>query len=270
MKCFAILFVIFSASASLMAFPAGKVLQETIELAAKVSGKTLSRASSQAAVNALTKAAQRYGDDVIRLTRAGGLEALDAGAKYGDGFWRLAKRATPEGARSLALHADELMPLAKRFGDDFLRLEGKVPGLGAEAVRLFGDDSVSMLAKAPASDLPRLVGFARRSDSPEATRLLLEKYSKHGSAFLDKLNWKQIMASGLSVAAITAAYKISDGVETGIEIIAEKHPDRFKESLSVITAPVRWGIVILLAALFGPMCFRFGCYLVRRKKVPDA
>ena len=40
--------------------------------------------------------------------------------------------------------------------------------------------------------------------------------SRYPARFLERLNWKQIMAVGLSAAAVTAAYKTSDGLQQGL------------------------------------------------------
>jgi hypothetical protein len=145
---FTLLFLLWGSA--LMAFPTTLLLQETIEIAAKVSGKHLSPSAARAAVSSLSKAAARHGDDVLRVTREGGLEALSRGAQYGSAFWHAARHAEPAALRSLLLHTDELLPLARRLGPDFLKLEAKVPGVAARAVELFGDDAVKILASLPA------------------------------------------------------------------------------------------------------------------------
>lgn len=224
-----------------------KTIPEAVEFAAKKSEKVLSPAVRKSAELALEKAVANYGDDVLKTVTHGGLESLEVGAKYGDDFWRLCNSATPDAIRSLALHADDLMPIAKRLGPDFMTLEGKVPGLGAKAVQLFGDDAAKALAKAPADDLAKLIGYAEKADNVETVAHLFKTYQKD-SNFLKHLNWKTIMASGLSLSAITAAYKVSNGVEKGIEIAAEKSPTTFLIMISIIAlvilALILWKIIL--------------------------
>ena len=45
---------------------------------------------------------------------------------------------------------------------------------------------------------------------------------------------------------VIAAYKISDGVEDGLKTVAEEKPEAFTESLSVLTWPLRWAVLIAL------------------------
>lgn len=230
-----------------------KAISETVEFAAKKSGKVLTPAARKSAELALSKAVAGYGDDVLKTVSRGGLETLEAGAKYGDDFWHLCKGATPDAVRSLALHGDDLMPIAKRLGADFMMLEGKAPGLGAKVVQSFGDDGAKALAKAPADDISKLVGYAGKADSPETVKFLHETYKKGGTNFLNNLNWKTVMAGGLSVAVITAAYNVSQGVKEGMVIAAEKDPEGFRGRFDSFTAPVRYGLSALFILLLLPV-----------------
>ena len=183
---------------------------------------------------AACKAFAKYGDDVFRVLEKGGLEALKQGERHGKDFWKLCSHATPQAARSMALHADTLMPIARRVGKDFVTLEGKVPGLGAECVKFFGDKSAKTLAHAPAGEITQLVGYARRADSPQTAKLLHEAYQKSNGQVLKHLSWKHIMATGLSTGAIISAYKLSGGVAE----LAEKHPERFERIIDKWTWPI--------------------------------
>ena len=250
-RFFAILLSICSLSA--MASP--QLIKATVKTTAKVSGKSMTKAGSKAAQKVLTKAFTKYGDDALRVARHGGVEAIKAGAKHGDDFWRLTRGAAPHAIRSFSLHADTLMPIAKRVGPEFVKLEGKVPGLGAKIVSTFGDDAARSLARtASADDIAKLLGYAGKADSPATRKLLLETYNKGGSKFLNKLNWKVIMATGLSAATITAAYKVSDGVQDGLKIAAEKDPKGFNNAFGHSTSWISWGLfVVCIVFLLGPM-----------------
>ncbi|NMA45881.1 MAG: hypothetical protein GX945_04900, partial [Lentisphaerae bacterium] len=181
------------------AAPAAKIIGEAVEQAAKRSGKTLAPAARKAANQTAKKLATQYGDDILKVVADGGLETLNQGLKHGDDFWHLA-RLRPAAARTLALHADDLVPLAKRLGPTVLDLEVKAPGISRRLVATFGDDAIKQLTHAPAADLPRLVGYAQKADNPATAKMLLDYYGKapSGTAFLDHLSWKHIMSSGLS------------------------------------------------------------------------
>jgi len=55
--------------------------------------------------------------------------------------------------------------------------------------------------------------------------------------------WKTVAAGGAAAGTVIAAYKVSDGVEDGIKTVAKEKPEVFADSLSVLTRPVRWGIL---------------------------
>ena len=237
---------------------ASKAVEETLEIAAKRSGKVLSKTTEKKLGVELLEFAGKYGDDVIPLVREGGLEVLEQGAKHGDDFWRLCKQV-PAASRAMALHADELIPLAKRIGPEVLEIEAKTPGMAARLVREFGDDAVKTLAKHP-DDTTRLVGYAAKADSPETARLLYETYKKSSnpSAFLEHLNWKHIMAAGLSSAAIISAYQISDGVQEGLN-----NPETLNHTITLFFCLGFVGLVII----FSPFIFKN--YLKCRKAWKD-
>jgi hypothetical protein len=247
MKLFCLI-LLSGCSLFLSAAPAGKLILKTVEAAAKVSGKSLSPAARSAAVSALTQAVTKYGDEAIRITRQGGLETLKQGMRYGDEFWRAARHADPAALRSLALHTEELLPIAQRIGPAFLKLEAKVPGLGAKAVSVFGDDAVKALAELPADDTLRLLGLAQKSRKKGIEKMLLKAYSlvPDKEKFLTAFDWKKIMATGLSSAAVIAAYKLSHGAEEGLKTLAENDPERFTALISETLAPFKWLIFFLV------------------------
>lgn len=232
-------------SAVVQASPTSKVIQEALEQAAKVSGKTLTPASKEAAEIAMRKAIASHGDDIMRIVRVGGLETLEQGAKHGDEFWRLCAHS-PRAARSLALHADDLLPLARRIGPEVAELEARVPGMTLQIAEHYGDDGIRALTKAPADDISMLVCGAQNADSPATRVLLLNTYkkSKDGAMFLRKIDWKVVAATGLSASAIISAYKLSDGVETVIE---QQGPAVTKNiANTMLYAAIALGIILLL------------------------
>jgi hypothetical protein len=62
--------------------------------------------------------------------------------------------------------------------------------------------------------------------------------------------WKTVAAGGAAAGTIIAAYKVSDGVEEGIKTVAKEKPEVFTDSLSVLTWPVRWGILGLFLLVY--------------------
>ena len=59
-------------------------------------------------------------------------------------------------------------------------------------------------------------------------------------------SWKTIAAGGVAAGTVIAAYKVSDGVEEGLKTTARNHPEAFAGSLSILTWPFRWGLLILM------------------------
>ena len=57
--------------------------------------------------------------------------------------------------------------------------------------------------------------------------------------------WKVVAAGGAAAGTVIAAYKVSDGVEEGIKTVAKEKPEVIPETLSVITWPVRWAMLVL-------------------------
>ena len=221
-----------------------KAVTEAVELAAKKSGKFLSPAAKAGMEKALCKAAMEYG-----------VELLEAGVKYGDDVWLLCSKV-PGSARCLALAPETLLPLAKRIGPDVLLLETKAPGLAAKAAQNFGDDGIHALVRAgnPA-DMGRLVGYAERAESDHARKLLLNGYLEQGGKFLDRFNWKTVMAGGLSTAAIVGAYKTSDGIQTGLVEVSKTNPEVFQKTVKDVIEPVAIPVKIFLFVFGGLLLY---------------
>ncbi len=227
-----------------------KVVSETLEVAAKKSGKALTPALKKSSERMLRQAMKQYGDDVvIKAVQKGGLEALEQGGKHGKVFWTLCAH-TPQAARSLALHADDLLPIAKRIGPEFMTLEAHVPGLGKKAVTCFGDDAVRLLSKMPADDAAKMIKFGMKADSPKTAKLLLEGCEKTSGTILRHLDPKVIIASGLTASMVIGAWKVSDGIEEGLVTVASKSPEHFVSVLSypmIIAVGCAFCVIVWLA-----------------------
>ena len=240
--CWLVMLSLLTLSFTTMALPVKivkKTVEEVVELAAKKSGKILSPAAKKTAEKAMQAAIQQYGDDALKAVEKGGLEIIFQGSKYGDDFWKICAKSSPEAVRSLALHADELMPVVKRCGNDFLELEGKVPGLGLKTIDTFGDSAVQTFKNAPSSHITQMLGYAGKAESRQTVQLLHEGYAKSAGKILDHLNWKNIMAYGLSTAAVVAACNASGPLET----LAKTNPELFADVFIKIAV---WGIFLIL------------------------
>ena len=62
--------------------------------------------------------------------------------------------------------------------------------------------------------------------------------------------WKTVAAGGAAAGTVVAAYKISDGVEEGIKTVAKEKPEVFADTLSVLTWPIRWAVLILFLLVY--------------------
>ena len=58
--------------------------------------------------------------------------------------------------------------------------------------------------------------------------------------------WEVVAAGGAATGVVVASYKVSNGVEEGMKTVAKEHPEEFIGSLSVLTWPLRWGLLILM------------------------
>ena len=62
--------------------------------------------------------------------------------------------------------------------------------------------------------------------------------------------WKTVVAGGAAAGTVIAAYKVSDGVEEGIKTVAKEKPEVFADTLSVLTWPIRWAVLVLALLIF--------------------
>ena len=62
--------------------------------------------------------------------------------------------------------------------------------------------------------------------------------------------WKTVAAGGAAAGTVIAAYKVSDGVEDGIRTVAKEKPEVFADTLSVLTWPIRWAVLILFLLVY--------------------
>ena len=79
------------------------------------------------------------------------------------------------------------------------------------------------------------------------------------------------MSAGLSASAVTAAYKISDGVQETTKKLGEEHPEIAREVISDTLAPFRYILYVLALLLAGPFVVgRIKRCIAEAKKKPAA
>ena len=83
--------------------------------------------------------------------------------------------------------------------------------------------------------------------------------------------WEVVAAGGAAAGVVVASYKVSNGVEEGMKTVAKEHPEVFVENMSVLTLPLRWGLLILMC-VSGWWIWRkyLGNKNNNRKEIPNA
>lgn len=232
-----------------------EILEETVERAAKRSGReALEESAKKSARETLEGLVKTYGDDALKVVDDAGIELLEAAPRYGDEVVELAIKASPQARRAFAQNIPELFPIARRVGTEALELEAKSPGLAVRAFKVFGDDAGKALARnVPAEDVPRLVKYAEKADSPATKKVLLEAYEKEGKSLFERIPAKLVLASGLTASMLYGTHSMTEPARATGEAI-NNSPD-------VADTAVRrffvWGTVIILAVVV-LLFWRFG------------
>ena len=244
---------------------ASRFIDDSLKIAQKVSGKSIGPAARKTAAEQLRLASLRHGDDAIKAVRSGGLELMQAATRYGDDIWKYA-RAVPAGSRALALHPEKYLPLCRQFGDDILRIEAKAFSAAPKVAQHFGNDGVRYFANhVPPAIIPKLTGLAARAESPAVKKLLLKAYKDKGGKLFNRLNWKNILATGLSASMIIGTYQVSDGIQEGIATVSEKSPEQFRKIIydmfSFFTTPVKIGFTLLILMLL----YRYRVFFLKKR-----
>jgi hypothetical protein len=204
---------------------AEKAAAELLEEATVEAGKEVAEESSKTLQAQLAKAAGKYGESVTAMARR-----------------------VPEASTALATRAPQLVPLAEKFGDDILRLEARAPGFGELAAVSFGKQDLPRLLKLGNREMKSVVALATHSTEPRAARLLLEGTEKGGKSFIEKISARQVLAGGLSVAAVLAAYRAAG--------IFESSPEIAVNGATKVIAPISYTAALLLAAWGGLASWR--------------
>lgn len=135
------------------------------------------------------------------------------------GTRELAEKATRETAEQVVETG------VKKLGAEAVELEVKSPGLARTVFTVFGDDAARKIATTvPAEDLPRLVAYAERAETPQTRALLLEAYEQEGRSLFERIPAKLVLAGGLTTAMIYGTHRASAPMAAlGTQI--ENNPD---------------------------------------------
>jgi len=218
-------------------------------------------AADQAAKGLMEQATVDAGRQAAEASSRALQESLAASAgKYGEAVTILAKRV-PEASTALATRAPQLVPLAGQFGDDILRVEARAPGFAELTAKSFTKQDLPRLLKLSDQQMMTVIKLSTHATEPQAAKLLLEGAEKGGDRFLSQISSKQILASGLSVATVLAAYRAA-GIFEASPAIAMNGVTRIAQSL---LGPVFYVLAGLLALRGG-----FGIWRRHRREMASA
>lgn len=207
-------------------------VRETVEAVGK---STLVTGGREAAEASARRGAAQTGARLAAPTVRGGTEAAEAAT-------RGTRIAGGAGARSGIPKG-----LSRTLGPHALALEQRAPGLGARAADLFGEEGARVIAGTPKlDDLPTLIAYAEKADTPATRQLLLERWRETNGEILKRLDWKVVAASGVSIALITAAYQVGDGAQHGMKKASENAGEAVEEIVKKGAIP---SLIILTLAL---------------------
>ncbi|MBT5607625.1 MAG: hypothetical protein HOJ57_16925, partial [Lentisphaerae bacterium] len=129
--------------------------------------------------------------------------------------------------------------MTRRLGRSVLRIEAKAPGLPRMLTGRYSDDVVcSFVRTIHPDDATKAAGFLGKADGPATRALLLKRYRETEGKVLKWLDWKTVMAFGLTAAVVTSAHEVSDGVQEGLKTVSQTSPETFGQTLTDLVAPV--------------------------------
>mgnify|MGYP006281890247 CR=1 FL=1 len=248
---------IFIAMAGLASAAPGvsQAVREVVEMLLRKGGKEAAeRVSREAAEQSVETAATRYGPRAVQAVADGGLELIEAGTKYGDEVMRVAVEATPAARRVLALEPERMLSLARELGGEAIEIEAKSPGLARQVYVNFGDDAAKRIAKnVPAEDLPRLVSYAEKADTPATRVVLLEAYEKEGASLFQRIPAALVVSSGLTAGMIYGVHRVTEPFQATADSIRTDPETRQR-----FTNGLLWilGSCSILAVVFVLAAFR--------------
>ena len=225
---------------------------EILEWIVKRGGSKVLAKSPDLAAETLERLAKKYGDDVLQVIDDTGLEFLEEIPKHGDELVDLAIKASPQARKAFARNLDELLPIARRTGTEVLELEAKSPGMAAKLFQLFGDDIGKSFAKSlPPEDIPRLVKYAEKADTPATRALLAETYQKEGASLFQRIPPKVVLAYGLTATMLYGTHRLTAPVVAAAEKIRDMDESGFKELAENVMSNITtyifcFGLIVLL------------------------
>jgi len=245
-----------------------QIVREAVEFAFKKSSReAVERASREAVEQSVEAGVVKFGPRAAQAVADGGVELVEAAAKYGDDVMRVAVEATPAARRALALQPSRMLPLVREFGDEAIEIEAKSPGLARRVFAAFGDDGGRQIAKqVPAEDLPRLLTYAEKADTPETRRILLEVYKKDGPTIFEKIPAGLVLATGLSASMLYGTHRVTAPLDATGDAIRNS-PELARETAHGFL----WvfGIVAVITAVFVLSAFRLTPWHAARRPTAD-
>jgi hypothetical protein len=183
--------------------------REFVELLFRKGGREAAeRLSREAAENTVEATVAKYGPRASQAIMDGGLKLVEAGMRYGDDVMRVAVDATPAARRVLALEPERMLPLVRELGGEAIEIEAKSPGLARRVFANFDDDGARRIARqVPSEDLPRLLTYAEKADTPATRVILLEAYEREGASLFKRIPASLVLASGLSAGVLYGTHR---------------------------------------------------------------
>jgi hypothetical protein len=246
---------------------AGTLVREAVEMAFRRSGREVAeKATREAVEQSVEVGVATYGPRAAQAVAEGGVELVEAVAKYGDDVMRVAVDATPAARRALALEPARMVPLVRELGVEAVEIEARSPGLARRIFTSFGDDGARQIARqVPADDVPRLLAYAEKADSPATRRALLEAYEKEGRSIFERIPPKLVLAGGLSVSMVYGTHRMTAPFAAAANAM-EDNPDLPRD----VVHGTLWimGAVAVLTTVFILAAFRLTPWQAARPVVP--
>lgn len=244
-----------------------RLAREAVEMGLRKSGREATeKVARESLEQAVETAVSKYGPEAAQAVADGGVELLEAAGRYGDDLIRVAAEASPAGRRALALEPGRMLPLVREFGQEAIELEARTPGLSRRIFTSFGTDAGRQIARqVPAEDLPRLLKYGERADSPQTRQLLVEAYRSEGPAIFRRIPPGLVLASGLTAAMIYGTHRVTEPFAAAGDAIGT-HPEH--ASLFIRGMLVIAGVVAIVATVFILGAFRLTPWHGIRPKPP--
>lgn len=224
---------------------AGSYAKPVVELTEQLA-VTAGRVPGKGVAEALEAAYRANGQAALSVARVGGLDLVEAAARHGDEVMEMAVRV-PAAVPALASRAADLLPLARRYGDDILRIEAVTPGLADDAAKAFPSKAdLERLIGLPPNDMRQVIAYSAHAADDTAARTLLASVDKKGSTVLERLNPKQILATGLTTAMVITA--------GGAAVAVISTPETALDKAAALAMPLAYSgaaAVFLFACIIG-------------------